>query len=431
MAGMASDGSMDHGSSDMGGMSMAGMMSEQDMANLTDATGEDFDRMWLAMMIAHHQGALTMAHQVLTTTDRRRREDARRSRRRRADRRDHHDAEPAGRMRRPAVTAAGVAAALALTGCAASSTTGAPSSTAAAPSTSSSARARDPRHLSRLSVKVAGDAWSHVHNLAYDGPALLLGTHEGLYRQEPGQPPQLLSETPFDVMGLTNDGTRWLASGHPGAGEDLPGDLGLRASDDGTTWTTLSLLGEVDFHRLTAAGSTILGVSAHDNALLRSTDAGSTFTRLDNPGVYDVALDPGDPTQALATTQTGPMASLDTGASWRRSQAHHCSPSSPGPRTGCTGSHRTAPCTSRPTAGPPGCSAAAPVGSPLPRPPTVTDSRCSSAGPSSNRPIAGLDLQPTPDRHRRPLTGAAIPAVWKTGTRSGSGNDARAPAQEA
>ncbi|TAK70277.1 MAG: exo-alpha-sialidase [Actinomycetota bacterium] len=166
-------------------------------------------------------------------------------------------------------------------------------------------------------VKVAGDAWSHVHNLAYDGPALLLGTHEGLYRQEPGQPPQLLSETPFDVMGLTNDGTRWLASGHPGAGEDLPSDLGLRASDDGTTWTTLSLLGEVDFHRLTATGSTILGVSAHDNALLRATDAGATFTRLDNPGVYDVALDPGDPTQALATTQTGPMASRDTGASWQ------------------------------------------------------------------------------------------------------------------
>ena len=68
MAGMDSDGSMDHGSSDMGGMSMAGMMSEQDMATLTDATGEDFDRMWLAMMIAHHQGALTMANQVLTTT---------------------------------------------------------------------------------------------------------------------------------------------------------------------------------------------------------------------------------------------------------------------------------------------------------------------------------------------------------------------------
>jgi uncharacterized protein (DUF305 family) len=44
------------------------MMSAEDMANLAAARGVDFDRMWLAMMIAHHQGALTMATQVLTTT---------------------------------------------------------------------------------------------------------------------------------------------------------------------------------------------------------------------------------------------------------------------------------------------------------------------------------------------------------------------------
>ncbi len=154
-----------------------------------------------------------------------------------------------------------------------------------------------------------------MHNLAYDGPALLLGTHEGLYRQEPGEAAAAAQRDPFDVMGLTNDGSRWLASGHPASGEELPADLGLRASDDGATWTTLSLLGEVDFHRLTAAGSTVLGVAAHDGALLRSTDAGSTFTRLDNPGVFDLALDPGDPTSALATTQTGPVSSTDAG-SW-------------------------------------------------------------------------------------------------------------------
>lgn len=221
-------------------------------------------------------------------------------------------------MRHPALTAATVVAALALTGCAASSstTTGGGSATAGAPSAPSSSTAAGSASQGTSVVEVAGDAWSHVHNLAYDGPALLLGTHEGLYRQEPEQPPQLLSETPFDVMGLTYDGTRWLASGHPGTGEDLPSDLGLRSSDDGQAWTTLSLLGEVDFHRLTASGTTILGVSAHDNALLRSTDAGSTFTRLDNPGVFDVALDPVDPTTALTTTQNGPLISRDHGSTW-------------------------------------------------------------------------------------------------------------------
>ena len=292
-------------------------------------------------------------------------------------------------MRRPALAAAGVVAVLALTNCAADSTLESASSTSAAPTATSSATRPGSAAPVASVVEVAGDAWSHVHNLAYDGPALLLGTHEGLYRQEPGQPPQLLSETPFDVMALTNDGSRWLASGHPGRGEDLPADLGVRASDDGTTWTTLSLLGEVDFHRLTAAGSTILGVSAHDNALLRSTDAGSTFIRLDNPGVYDIAVNPSDPSQALATTQTGPMASATTARAGSGWQVHHRSRSSPGHRSGCMASHRTARCTSRPTTGPPGPGAAVPAGSQPPRQPRVTASPCSSGARSSSRQMAG------------------------------------------
>jgi uncharacterized protein (DUF305 family) len=59
---------MDHSGMDMGGMTASGMMSRQDMATLADARGADFDRMWLQMMIAHHQGAISMAQQVLDTT---------------------------------------------------------------------------------------------------------------------------------------------------------------------------------------------------------------------------------------------------------------------------------------------------------------------------------------------------------------------------
>ncbi len=59
---------MDHSGMDMGGLSAAGMMSEQDMGALDQARGADFDRVWLQMMIAHHQGAIAMAEQVLTTT---------------------------------------------------------------------------------------------------------------------------------------------------------------------------------------------------------------------------------------------------------------------------------------------------------------------------------------------------------------------------
>lgn len=53
---------------DMGGAGAAGMMSSQDMDNLATATGADFDAMWLQMMIAHHQGAISMAEQIASTT---------------------------------------------------------------------------------------------------------------------------------------------------------------------------------------------------------------------------------------------------------------------------------------------------------------------------------------------------------------------------
>lgn len=57
-------GSMGHdgmGSTD--GEEMPGSMSEENMAELESATGEEFDRAFLTQMIAHHQGAIEMAEQ--------------------------------------------------------------------------------------------------------------------------------------------------------------------------------------------------------------------------------------------------------------------------------------------------------------------------------------------------------------------------------
>lgn len=58
----APSGSMDHGS--MG----SGMMSDADMEALERASGTAFDQKWVTMMIAHHEGAIDMARQVLATT---------------------------------------------------------------------------------------------------------------------------------------------------------------------------------------------------------------------------------------------------------------------------------------------------------------------------------------------------------------------------
>jgi uncharacterized protein (DUF305 family) len=61
--------STSHGAdmSDMGNGSMPGMMSDADMTKLMGAKGNDFDKQFLTMMIAHHEGAISMAKQETAT----------------------------------------------------------------------------------------------------------------------------------------------------------------------------------------------------------------------------------------------------------------------------------------------------------------------------------------------------------------------------
>jgi len=54
----------------MSGMNMtaSGMMTAADMETLSGLSGPAFDRLWLQMMIQHHEGAISMANDVLVTT---------------------------------------------------------------------------------------------------------------------------------------------------------------------------------------------------------------------------------------------------------------------------------------------------------------------------------------------------------------------------
>jgi uncharacterized protein (DUF305 family) len=63
MPGMMSPmpGMMGSPTPEMSGPSMPGMMSQQEMSQLMAAHGAHFDRMFLQMMIKHHQGAVEMA----------------------------------------------------------------------------------------------------------------------------------------------------------------------------------------------------------------------------------------------------------------------------------------------------------------------------------------------------------------------------------
>ncbi|MNC95138.1 hypothetical protein D3C83_121820 [compost metagenome] len=48
-------------------MLMPGMLSEAQMKELAAARGADFDKLFLRLMIQHHQGAVTMVNELVTS----------------------------------------------------------------------------------------------------------------------------------------------------------------------------------------------------------------------------------------------------------------------------------------------------------------------------------------------------------------------------
>ena len=154
----------------------------------------------------------------------------------------------------------------------------------------------------------------HVHNLAFAGGNLVLGTHQGLYMQSGEDEPSMMSTDAFDVMGFAMAGSTWLASGHPGAGMTAPADLGLMMStDSGKTWTNVSLSGTVDFHRLVALGKAVLGINSGNGNLMRSDDGGKTWTDFGKTSLYDIAFAPADANTVIGTSEKGLMRSTDGG----------------------------------------------------------------------------------------------------------------------
>jgi uncharacterized protein (DUF305 family) len=52
-----------------GGMMMSGMISDADLDRLRSARDAEFDRLYLELMIQHHEGAIEMAQQELDGGD--------------------------------------------------------------------------------------------------------------------------------------------------------------------------------------------------------------------------------------------------------------------------------------------------------------------------------------------------------------------------
>jgi photosystem II stability/assembly factor-like uncharacterized protein len=181
---------------------------------------------------------------------------------------------------------------------------------------SGSRPASEPVNISEVDV---GMEWGHIHDIVIQGDKLWIGTHYGLWLLDlAGEVMATAVDRTLDVMGLTHvSGSTLLASGHPALGERGPGNVGLlQSTDGGASWATLSLSGTADFHRLTAAGDLVLGISSHDGRLYRSTDGGRTWANPAETDLFDMAIEPTQGRDVLGTSASGVQRSRDGGQSF-------------------------------------------------------------------------------------------------------------------
>lgn len=155
----------------------------------------------------------------------------------------------------------------------------------------------------------------HIHGAMRD-PAtgdLLLATHAGLFRQTGDSLDQVGPS--IDLMGFAigADG-KFYASGHPGAGVDLPQPVGLITSkDSGQTWQIASRGGESDFHALTVGPDAVTGF---DGALVTSSDRTTWVTR-GIPAPPRTLAASSESGTLLATTEAGLLRSVDNAVTWQ------------------------------------------------------------------------------------------------------------------
>jgi uncharacterized protein (DUF305 family) len=255
------DAASDHGSMDHG----SGMMTAAQMAELEAADGDEFDRLFLELMIEHHEGAIAMSEDVLA-----------------------RGAHPGVKDLAGEIIAA--------------------------------QQAEIDHMRSLLGEDVAGPAATrveiaHIHGLGVADRTLYVATHHGLVAVSPDGAADTVGTDDHDFMGFAvmDDGT-FLASGHPGShGGDLPSHLGLlESTDEGESWTPVSLLGEVDFHALDAKGGAVYGYDSVSGQLMSSTDR-TSWERLGRIPLADVAISPDDSSVVLITTEAGPQLSRDAG----------------------------------------------------------------------------------------------------------------------
>lgn len=219
---------------------MSGMLTSEQMQQLADAQGPEFDRLFAEFMIFHHEGAIDMAEDVV----------------------DSKDPRVAALAQAIIATQAEEIAQL--------------QAFLDGPANAAEGDASASPFVIPLS-----SALDHVHAAVYVDGRLLIGTHTGVALIDPATGEvSKPGASRDDFMGLAGSADLLVASGHPGAGSTLPDPLGLiRSTDAGLTWETVSLTGEIDFHALAMDGDKVAG-SATAGQILYSEDGGESWTAI-------------------------------------------------------------------------------------------------------------------------------------------------------
>ena len=174
-----------------------------------------------------------------------------------------------------------------------------------------------------------GPMFEHIHELVADPSdgALLVATHEGLYRLTISSDGSTTAVGPiggldFDPMGFTiADGIAY-ASGHPGP--TTPNTFGspnlglITSTDAGETWANVSLTGVTDFHGLTVTAGEggpprVYGYDGSKGRIERSLDGGATWSDGAELAARDI-LAVGN--KLYATTPDGLAISSDDGVTF-------------------------------------------------------------------------------------------------------------------
>ena len=189
-------------------------------------------------------------------------------------------------------------------------------------------------------ARPAGAApFEHIHELTVDasGGVLVAATHEGIYDVLIAPDGAATFTGPragldFDPMGFVIAGDTTYASGHPGpttpSSFGAP-NLGLIAStDNGMTWTNISLTGQTDFHALAVGppsdeggAALVYGIDTSKPAIQRSSDGGVTWADGADLVARDILADPIVPGKLYATTEAGVLVSDDDAVTFHLDEA--------------------------------------------------------------------------------------------------------------